>query len=405
VNAGSANAGPALAVALSDPAPLNGSATDDGFPNPPGALTYGWTVVSGLGAATFANANAANGEKLITRIMKVDPTTFRESVKKTAALVDNASPQETMDAFRKIVLSSGVQLLPPANMFYSERAGSLFVRAIAPEMEAIEQMVQQFNVAPPQINIQARFVEISGDFDADALAKDFGTRSVSNTPIGELITGNIDTNRSFITILADPQFRAIFHALETRDGVDVVSEQNVTTLSGRQAQVQTTDVQSIVKLNPQALVSPGVASSNAYVTEPLYYGPVLEIIPYVSDTGDKIQLTIIAKVSEFVGYDPPESGEAVPVFLDGQATTIKPPHPRTHVRTMQTAAVNLYDGQTVVLGRPKDEMITLDKEGKAISAPSSTKKNLLVFVTATLIDAAGNPIHNAGWPAITPQSH
>ena len=59
-NAGSANAGPALAIALSDPAPLNGSATDDGFPNPPGALTYGWTAVSGPGTVTFANANAAS---------------------------------------------------------------------------------------------------------------------------------------------------------------------------------------------------------------------------------------------------------------------------------------------------------------------------------------------------------
>jgi hypothetical protein len=190
-----------------------------------------------------------------------------------------------------------------------------------------------------------------------------------------------------------------------RAGVDLVSEQSVTTLSGRQAQVQTTDVQSIVKLNPQALVSPGVASSNVYVTEPVYSGPVLDIIPYVSESSDKIQLTIIAKVTEFVGYDSPENGETVPVYLDGQATTIKPPHPRTHVRTMQTAAVNLYDGQTLVLGRPKDEVITLDKDGKPISTPSTAKKNLLVFVTATLIDAAGNPIHSAGWPAMTPQSH
>jgi hypothetical protein len=39
---------------------LNGSATDDGFPNPPGALTYSWTAVSGPGAVTFANANAAS---------------------------------------------------------------------------------------------------------------------------------------------------------------------------------------------------------------------------------------------------------------------------------------------------------------------------------------------------------
>src|SRR5262249_2410373 len=122
---------------------------------------------------------------------------------------------------------------------------------------------------------------------------------------------------------------------------------------------------------------------------------LLDIIPYAAE-GDKIQLAITAKVTEFLGYDPPpENSEAVPVYVDGQATTIKQPHPQTHVRTMQ-AAVNLFDGQTVVLGRPKDEIITCDKEGKALSVPSTSKKNLLVFVTATLIDAAGNPVHRAG---------
>jgi PKD repeat protein len=39
---------------------LNGSATDDGFPNPPGALTYGWTAVSGPGTVTFTDATAAS---------------------------------------------------------------------------------------------------------------------------------------------------------------------------------------------------------------------------------------------------------------------------------------------------------------------------------------------------------
>jgi hypothetical protein len=60
VTLGSTNAGPALAIALSDPGSLNGSATDDGFPNPPGALTYNWTAVNGPGAVTFADATAAS---------------------------------------------------------------------------------------------------------------------------------------------------------------------------------------------------------------------------------------------------------------------------------------------------------------------------------------------------------
>jgi type II secretory pathway component GspD/PulD (secretin) len=328
-------------------------------------------------------AHAGTADRLLTRIMKVNPDTFRESIRTIVPLPDSASPQETMDAFRKLVLSSGVELRPPANMFYSERAGSLFVRAIAPEMEVIEQMVHQLNIAPAQVNIRAKFVEVSDD-DTN------------------LIAVNSATNGPVVAILTDPQFRVVLRALEGRDGADLISESAVTTLSGRQAQVQNVDAQTIVKLNPQALVPPGVASSNVYVTERLLSGPLLDIIPYVSEGGDKIQLTVSAKVTEFVGYDAPESGEAVPVYLDGQATIIKPPHPRTHVRSMQLTAVNLTDGQTVVLGRPKDEMITYDPEGKALSVPSTTKKNLLVFVTATLIDPTGNPVHTSATPSATP---
>jgi Domain of unknown function (DUF1929) len=54
VNAGPDQTVPTLSVTLS------GSATDDGLPNPPAALTYTWSKVSGPGTVTFANANAAN---------------------------------------------------------------------------------------------------------------------------------------------------------------------------------------------------------------------------------------------------------------------------------------------------------------------------------------------------------
>jgi hypothetical protein len=53
------NAGPNQTVPVLS-ATLSGSATDDGLPNPPGALTYTWSKVSGPGTVTFANANAAS---------------------------------------------------------------------------------------------------------------------------------------------------------------------------------------------------------------------------------------------------------------------------------------------------------------------------------------------------------
>ncbi|TMG89258.1 MAG: hypothetical protein E6H73_17090 [Betaproteobacteria bacterium] len=45
-------------ITLPAPAQLNGSAADDGLPNPPAAVTTTWSMVSGPGAVTFGNAQA-----------------------------------------------------------------------------------------------------------------------------------------------------------------------------------------------------------------------------------------------------------------------------------------------------------------------------------------------------------
>jgi hypothetical protein len=54
------NAGTAQTITLPATAQLNGTATDDGLPNPPGALSVSWSKVSGPGTVTFLNANAVS---------------------------------------------------------------------------------------------------------------------------------------------------------------------------------------------------------------------------------------------------------------------------------------------------------------------------------------------------------
>lgn len=51
------NAGPDQSVVLPNTILLNGTATDDGQPDPPGALVTTWLQISGPGTATFANPN------------------------------------------------------------------------------------------------------------------------------------------------------------------------------------------------------------------------------------------------------------------------------------------------------------------------------------------------------------
>ncbi|MGE3507817.1 MAG: PA14 domain-containing protein, partial [Vicinamibacterales bacterium] len=54
-----ATAGADQTITLPAGATLNGSATDDGLPNPPAALTYAWSMVSGPGTVTFGTPGAA----------------------------------------------------------------------------------------------------------------------------------------------------------------------------------------------------------------------------------------------------------------------------------------------------------------------------------------------------------
>jgi uncharacterized repeat protein (TIGR01451 family) len=53
------NTGHDQTITLPSPATLSGSATDDGIPNPPGALKYTWSKITGPGTVSFANTNSA----------------------------------------------------------------------------------------------------------------------------------------------------------------------------------------------------------------------------------------------------------------------------------------------------------------------------------------------------------
>ena len=54
------NAGPNQTITLPGSANLDGTVSDDGLPNPPGAVSTTWSKVSGPGTVTFGNANAVD---------------------------------------------------------------------------------------------------------------------------------------------------------------------------------------------------------------------------------------------------------------------------------------------------------------------------------------------------------
>jgi general secretion pathway protein D len=117
-------------------------------------------------------------------------------------------------------------------------------------------------------------------------------------------------------------------------------------------------------------------------------------------------MTIIPTITEFVGYD--TSSFSVQAAGTGQSANLGASVPLPRVRTRQvTTSCVVWDGQTVVLGGLISENIQKVKDkvpvlgdlpllGRMFRSESSAaaKKNLLIFVTPTIIDPAGNRLHS-----------
>ena len=166
-----------------------------------------------------------------------------------------------------------------------------------------------------------------------------------------------------------------------------------------------------------ALVSFGVLRTQAQVVQqpqaipavttliaPLPFGQVLDVIPWVSADGYTVQLNIVPTFTEFLGYDQDAARQFRTVVpnLPVQDT----PLPRFRTRQVATTAI-VWDGQTVVLGGLISENVRKSREKVPVlgdipfvgrlfrsEAADSTKKNLVIFVTPTIIDPAGNRVHS-----------
>jgi general secretion pathway protein D len=419
-----------------------------------GAGSVATVQVAGGGGGNRSGAGAAAGINFVT---KTNGTESLNSIVK---------------AFFQ---ASGVDLTPPKSVFFNDRSGMLLVRASLQDLDTIEAAVNTLNVAPPQIHLQAKFAEVT-QVDQKALgfqwylgntllgngamgvqggsAPSFsGAASSANPSQGNflgadltsfpgnalygttILPGVTDQNLTsglrnslgapaigtLTGILTDPQFRTVIQALEQRDGVDLLNAPELTTVSGRQAHIEVTDLVTVVTgVDANQTGSGGSGNNNGnsgggavgstitYTVETLPFGPALDVIPYVSADGYSVQMTIIPTLTEFLGYD--TSGAASAFISQAQGSsggtlTAILPLPNSRVRQITTTAV-VWDGQTIVLGGLITENTTKTKDkvpvlgdlpmlGRLFRSESSfrKKKNLLIFVTPTIIDPAGNRVH------------
>jgi general secretion pathway protein D len=227
-------------------------------------------------------------------------------------------------------------------------------------------------------------------------------------------------------IFTNPQFQVVLRALNQQKGVDLVSAPKVTTKSGQRATIQIVrEFRYPVEYDlPQVTQTPGSIYTPATPTTPTSFetkpvGITLEVEPTVGPDGYTIDLILSPRVVEFDGfinYGSPIS-TVVTLVAGGVAPNIFPSINAQFVVTQNvinkpvfstrevTTEVTIYDGQTVVIGGLISENIQKVEDKVPIlgdiplagrlfrtTADQHVKRNLIMFVTASLLDPAGQPL-------------
>ena len=154
----------------------------------------------------------------------------------------------------------------------------------------------------------------------------------------------------------------------------------------------------------QAVVAQPGTSAITFTTQPVETGPILDVVPYVLSDGYTINMALIPSLTDFDGYDTPPNIPAVTAQLNVVQLPIV--LPRFTVRQVVTT-VNVWDNQTVALGGLITSQVVSTKDkvplvgdipmlGRLFQSQTkrTVKKNLMIFVTATVVDPAGNRVHS-----------
>ena len=238
-------------------------------------------------------------------------------------------------------------------------------------------------------------------------------------------------------VFTNPQFQVVLRAINQQKGTDLVSAPKVTVTSGRKATINITRKFPYPRdySPPQVPQAQGGGANPATPATPTSFetrnvGVQLEVEPTVGPDGYTIELSLSPQITEFQGfvnYGTPIQTVA-PTFLRGfgivstKQVTLTPNvinQPVFSVRQVDTQ-VTVYDGQTVVLGGLLREDVQKVQDKTPIlgdiplagslfrsSSNQRVKRNLLIFVTAGLLDPAGQSLIKAveeGKEVMTPDA-
>ncbi len=274
--------------------------------------------------------------------------------------------------------------------------------------------------------------------------------AISSNAIDSLLYPNSATGAPAPTVFGvsgvfgDASFRALMRALNQKKGVDLLSSPRVTCKSGQEAEIEIVrEFKYATEYNPPQVPSSGSSTTLMVVTPttPTAFdvkptGVRLHVNPTVGADGSTIDLQLEPQVVEFEGfinYGTPIYGvsaytsgnivksvydtvkDTITYFYDTSTSNTLPRamitenvinQPIFSTRRVRTS-VSVWDGQTVMLGglmredvqKVEDKVpffgdVPLVGRFFRSSVDQHQKRNLMIFVTARLINPAGDPINN-----------
>ncbi len=235
-------------------------------------------------------------------------------------------------------------------------------------------------------------------------------------------------------VFTNPQFQVVIRALNQKKGIDLMSAPTVTTKSGNRAVVNVIrEFRYPTEFDPpQVPQSSGTSTTSGgrvtggFVTSPIItpttpsafetrnIGVTLEVTPTVGADGYTIDLDLSPEVVDFDGfinYGSPILGltSSGGIASRPSSSIISPNvinQPIFSTRKV-TTSVTIWDGMTISLGGliREDVQKVQDKVPLLGDIPlvgrlfrsdvdQKLKKNLIIFVTAKLIDAEGKPVRS-----------
>jgi hypothetical protein len=334
---------------------------------------------------------------LITRWFRIDP--YRVAHRLAERLGHGAIPRGPADSnlvtnLQSYLVTLGVTFNAMGKqLIWVKSLPGLMVRTTPMEMEIIEAALQELDTPPSQVVIETRFIEVPLEawpsLASDWLAIPVVTNSgyatgVRNEPLVD------KTDLGVASVLSAAQASDFVNWLRERTGISMTTAPRVTTLSGRQAQIKTVQVQSVVTGMVRTNVATGYAPEPVITT--LETGPILDVIPSVLADGVTIHLSVSIGIKEFLGYDPAGTTEAPkPVYRERRVVV--------PIRIWDSQAAVIFGGVdqlAIVRGQKTAPPLPVDEVSQEFAqkhAEAMAKSKVAVLVTARIIDPAGNAVN------------